>query len=579
MRRAKYLALNIKLGLAGSYPLSDDRIRFHDKVVRLVYGSKKHWSRTGLVHTSPFDNDQIASNTAYITQLIRSAIEEAFPNSPGKFDVLLVDFSNNEFGMLREPILMQLADVFDALCLADTCNNFVLLLPEMPAEETASIQHFSTMETRLKMYRLAIISNDGGHLLIPKKGWKLSSIKARYATLMGGVEEDASKRFENKIVRRLGHFKRARHNGGCRLYSYTTDNCKDELLELIKIWWSKRRAKPKAIIYDSRTSPSLAMAIKAFAVLKNLYCQRVVDVIGFSRVAKEASEHNPCLLMLDVVETGETLVRYAKSLEAVGVEIVEEVLAGIIKGSSKQMKIAEFAVTGFSCRPKEPETTECVQCRLGLPTTSDDEEEFLKIRSFDLWHMASTVDWEPEPDVPDNIGLGYEVVPRFSDMLKKYGDWIAYKMERICTRFSHPDNFFVIHPDETGASAVSDKLWLRFQNKLSVIKVPRDAIKSAQNNGGEWKTVLREWDGDDTWVRQLNSLGDASAVITDIFNGSGSTFKAILDLLNCFDVEVFCYFPFVDRDCGVDDFGKYHALRYSLYDWYGPRYLKGQETS
>jgi hypothetical protein len=575
MRKPKYLAMNVKLGLAGSYSVGADRVRFHDKVVRIIYGEKREWVRLGLSHTSPFDYEQIASNTAYISDLVDSARYEALEKKDGKFDVLLIDFSNNEFDLLREPILMQLADVFDRICSTKICKSFLLLLPELPAPETASIQHFSQMRTLPKRYRLAVISNDGNNILIPKKGWNISSLAVRYQKQAKSLEEDASHSFENKIVRRLGHFKREKHIGGCRSYSYATDNCVDELVELIKIWWSNQRIKPKAIVYDSRNNPSLAQAIKAFSASKKLFFQRVDDVVSLPEIATATSTLSPCLLILDVIETGSTLLSHANRLKGVGVNVSKDVLAAISKGANKQTKIREFNITSFASKPGEPETAECVQCRLGLPHTSDDEESFLKLRSFDMWEMARSVGWEPETDVPDNIGEGYQVVPRFTEMLKKYGDWIAYKMQGLYTSFPHPDNVFVIHPDEDGANALSDKLRLRFKNKLTVIRVPREAIRLHQAAGGSWKTAREQWEGDETWLRQLESLGDASAIITDIFNASGSTFRSILELLAFFDQSVFCYFPFVDRDC-VENLEKYNILRYSLYDWYGPRPLKGR---
>jgi hypothetical protein len=409
-------------------------------------------------------------------------------------------------------------------------------------------------------------------MLSPKPGWKISSLKARYEKLAKRLEEDASQSFKNKIVRRLGHFKRARHGGGCRFYSYVTDNCEDELEELLKRWWSERRKKPRAIVYDSRNNPSLTEAIKSFSESKKVHFRRVHDVLSHSEVARETADHNPCLMILDVIETGGTLLSHANRLKGVGVNIINDVLVAISKGP-KKTTIGEFNITSFASKPGEPETTECVQCRLGLEPTSDEEDSFLKIRSFDMWEMASVVGWGPETDVPDNIGEGYEVVPRFTEMLNEYGDWIAYKMEGLFKTFYHPDNVFVIHPDEEGANAVSDKLRLRFNNKLTVIRVPRGAIKLAQNAGGSWKEACARWRGDKTWLVQLESLGDADAMITDIFNGSGSTFRSVFDLLTDFGLGVFCYFPFVDRDC-VENPEKYNVRRYSLYDWYGPRPLK-----
>jgi adenine/guanine phosphoribosyltransferase-like PRPP-binding protein len=443
----------------------------------------------------------------------------------------------------------------------------------LPAKETASIQYFRQDKSLPKPFKFAIISNAGDSILIPKKGWKLSSIERRYSVLIRALEEEASKSFKSKIVRRLGHFRRAKNSGGCRLYSYTTDNCVDELKELIREWWSAKRIKSTAIIYDSVNNPSLTEAIQSFSVSKKLFAERLDDVVSHPHLAAEASSHDPCLLVLDVIETGDTFLGHVEALKALDIKVDKEVLAAIAKGGNKQATIGGFSVTAFALKPREPGGLECAQCRLGLPLTSDDRENFWKLRSYDIWEMASKVGWEPEQDIP-NVGDGYEIVPKFEEMLLEYGDWIAYKMEKLYTDFKHTDNFFVIHPEEGGANKVSEKLQLRFKNKLSVIKVPRPAIEMAQVANNAWQTVIDEWEEERIWIDQLNSLGEASAIITDIFNASGSTFGSLLALLKHFEISAFCYFPVVDRDCGPDLGGKYqNILRYSLYDWYGPRVL------
>ncbi|MFS8086092.1 MAG: hypothetical protein ACMG6H_10715 [Acidobacteriota bacterium] len=573
MKRLKYISINVRLGVAGSFPLNEDRLQFHAKVLQLIHGKDIDLLRLGILHTSPFDYQRIDSDTGYMHGLVQAAIAEATANRSGKFDLLLVDFSNNSFGLLRDPILMQLAGVFEEQCTSRACSNFVLLLPESPASETASMQQFAATAQKLAHYKLVITANDGTHVLFPKKGWKISALRDRYIKLRKNFEDDAFTRFENKIVRRLGHFKRARHGGGCRLYSYTSDNCETELQELIENWWAKKEDRPDAIVYDSRSNRSLITAIKAFAESKGLRFYRVQDLFSIQSEATKATAHSSCVLFLDVIETGNTLLSHATKLSQLNIKIDQEVIAAISKGTNTITRIGEYVVASFCSRDREPETTECVQCRLALPFSNDDEESFVGLRAFDMWQMAWEVGWESEQQVPDNVGEGYELVPRYPDLVGRYGDWIAYKMEKLYQRLSYPNNIFAIHPDEPGANAISEKLQLRFKNKLSVVKVPRGVIKEAQSLKNSWANIV-EREKDQVWIKQLESLSNASAFITDIFNASGSTFQSLYELLKFYGISVFCYFPFVDRDCGPANSAKYKVSKYTLYSWYGPRQLR-----
>jgi hypothetical protein len=164
-------------------------------------------------------------------------------------------------------------------------------------------------------------------------------------------------------------------------------------------------------------------------------------------------------------------------------------------------------------------------------------------------------------------------------MLSEYGDWLAFKMEQFLKMLNHPQNLFVVHPDEAGAISVSDKLKLRYKhNRLTIIKIPREFIKLAQENENNWEKILIGDVKNKDWYIELSSITNASALITDVFNASGSTFLSIYTLLKYFKIGVFCYFPFVDRDCLFVNLQKYPVPKYSLYDWFGPRKLKKRAT-
>jgi hypothetical protein len=567
MRRTTFISLNVKLGLAGGGALEFDRISFHRKLLQILFPRKKNLTRLGLNRTSPFDFTRMRLDAAYVSNLINDALLESLASK--SLDVLLIDFSNNSFGLLRDPILIQLSDVLGQLSGKGICSTFVLLLPDIPPPESASRQHFQALSEGHPSSKLIAIANDGDSIWLPRHG-KISSLKGRYVKHLQSLEVELTERFRRKIVRRLGHFPRARHSRGCRLYSYLADNCEKELLELLKNWWTRTKRKPNAFVYDSLSNPSLNAAIKALSTSKKVPFYRVTDLFDIRDEAAKAREHKSITLVVDVVETGETVVQQLTKLREMGINVGNEVLAAISKGSNRQ-KLGELKITSFASFPAEPDSDECIQCELGLSQTSDVTEYFDTLRAFDFWYMAHEVGWECEPDIPENIGEGYKMIPRFREMLMAHGDWIAYKMERLYKTLPYPEDIFVIHPQEDGADEVSKNLRLRFDEHLSVVQIPRTAIKVAQAHSNAWDQILPKLKGSEEWVSQLQSLSSARALITDIFNASGSTFRCLSALLRHFQIPIFCYFPFVDRDFGKENESKYEAKKYSLYRWYGPR--------
>lgn len=567
-----YVSIDIRLGLAGSRKISPQRIAFHEKTIKLVFGSRNNLTRSGAPRVSPFNYKRINDEPGYIADIINLAVRDATHNDNASIDLLLVDLSSNPFDLLREPILIHLAEALDVVCSKRLCLNFILLLPELPGQQTASIQRLAATSNNNPDSVFIVIGIAGGQYKLPTSFKLPPSFQRAFTKVVKEKMMNPASRFEDKIVRRLGHFRRSRHESGCRLFSYMTDNCEDELLEMLKDWWVKKNMGCNVILYDTRNNPSLTTAVKAFCEYKGLKFYSITDVLTDAKIAAEVKSKQPCLIILDVIETGDTLLDHVVKLQSIGVITHTNVLAAISKAGYKETRIGDFKVSSFALRDRDAQSGSCLQCQLRLPFTSDDEESFSAVRAFDMWFMATKVGWEGETDIPENVGLGYKAVPRFTDMLDEYGDWIAYKMERLYSQLNHPENIFVIHPDELGAAAVSDKLRIRFNN-LSIVKVPRPAIKLAQSMNNSWKDALTQL-GKEEWVKQLESLSQASALITDIFNASGSTFQSLLQLLRYFNISVFCYFPFVDRDCGPGSLDKYSVPKYSIYQWFGPRQTK-----
>ena len=574
----RYIALDINIGLIGFQAVAPERISFQEKVVQLVYTPTETVDRLGMRNSLALDYDHVDDQPAFIGSLINEALNSANV-AAAVIDLLLIDFTSNAYDLIRDPLLISLAEKIESLYLQKQVRKFLVLLPQLPGLEMASIKRFSSIvESHSPTPHLTILSNAGSSYVFSSDRTKrvdLQTIEKRYLSIQKELDENPEKRLRQKLIRRLGHFRRTRHGQPCRTISYVTDNCEEELSVLLDIWWSKNGMSAETILHDTKNNPTFSTALIAFAMRNELKCYRIGDVLAQRRLAREVRGQN-CIVAVDVIETGETFVEIAKLLKQRDINLSNKVLAVINKGGNSESKLGDFEISSFLGVDSRTELGDCKQCELNLPFTSDGTETYSTLRSFDLWFMARQVGWHKEPEYPDNIGYPYPLIPVFPKMLSMFGDWIAYKMHRILSQRNHPQNLFVIHPDEPGATSVSDKLRLRFNN-LIIVKVPRSEIKAAQISKDSWTEVLTK-NADADWVKQLASLSKTSALVTDVFNASGSTFLSLYKLLNHFSIMPYCYFPFVDRDCGTSSEEKYPIPKFSLYDWYGPRELYLNES-
>jgi hypothetical protein len=262
-----------------------------------------------------------------------------------------------------------------------------------------------------------------------------------------------------------------------------------------------------------------------------------------------------------------------RTLQEIGVSIGPNILAAITHERESTILLDRQTFSVFSLvqvKREDDVAAECLKCSLQLPRTQDSHENQGKISSHDFWFMVEKSGWEPEPDkeVPA-AGYAYSLIPKFSSMIERYGDWLTYKMA-LLLRERKTGPFFVVHPHEPAANKINERLVWRFERKFYSVKVPKEHINAAQKANNSWESVLREHSTEE-WIEQLKSLKQREAVILDVFNASGSTFRSLAALLASFDIPLLCYLPLVDRHLKTYDYG---VPVFSLYDWYGPRRLR-----
>lgn len=561
-----FAVFDVRIAHAAPMRLARGVDRFYAKLLAALFDHRAAaLKRLDDRWTVPVDHDTESRHPERLRLLLGNTLS---PKT--KRDYTVYDLSTNE--PVREAILVQLALVIDRACADRTCLHHVVLLPTLPSRESLSVQQLSK-NTELHDGRVVlIIANTGDYYDLSSSDVQLASMPPEYPQMRSryGVTSTPHERLRRKLVRRLGHFRRRGTIRACRRYSYVTINASSEFASLIQEWWDLHRPDVDLIVHISENNPWFLNAIKSVSSGSGLPCFGLSDALAAAQA--EANELDlTCVLMVDVVESGSTVRRAVASLAELGIRCFDQALAGISKGFP-EVRVDDTLVHGLLTVPAEPDVAQCESCQAKQPFSSDQAEDTRQIRSFDMWWMASDVGWEREPikEVPRGTGRRYSGIPRFEKMLRSYGDWVAFKMETILNDPARPETLFAIHPDEKAASVLSQKLVDRYEGRLSVVRIPRSAIRHAEAT--DWRHAIEK---DSDWAHQLrwiakNQGGQSGAVIIDVFNASGTTFQMLFRLLEHYKITPYCYFPFVDRDPSSER-QEYPPRKYALYQWYGPR--------
>jgi hypothetical protein len=573
----KYASLDIRIGVSGVRQVSAKRAKFHDQVAGLLLKEGEVITRVGSQLTSPIDHKRYVHHSAYIKQVVADTLSVA-TDSEGPLNLCIIDFTSNAFVSVRDPLLFALADGIKESCENGLCTFFAILLSELPGPSSASFQLFDKMKELLQAeFTVLFVPDSGDYYGFFSERREMPKFPEEYRNILRIMYGDPSSKLERKCIRRLGHFQSHDPKNGtsrCRIYSYYMLDCENELSSLFADWWREHGNECKSILFDLKNNISFRNVLKAFGSQHNILTERIVDVLQSVDLRKAVMQIGKSLLVLDAFETGSTLNHYILNLRAAGIEVSNEVVVCINKSGSKISRCGDSHVFGFVSRSGESEITPCLQCNLKLPFLPESHESFIRIRAFDMFHMISSSGWEQEPveEAPENRDLRYDILPAFSKILEDFGDWIGLKIFSLLHDNPLPDDFFVIHPEEADSTALSNRLLSLFDRKLYIVKIPKYAIKEAQCNGNSWNQVVSKYQKSE-WVERLSSVGDAGAIILDIFKGSGSTLISLIPLLQHFGKAPFCYVCLVDFDPRQEQSGGIAIPKYSLYNWYNPRVL------
>jgi hypothetical protein len=565
-----YLAININIGTPDLKRVMNSRIKFHDAVASILFPKERKNIRLGLDIPSTITNYDYVHNPASIDKIL----EEALKHINDAINLCIIDFTDDMNLSIRDPLLIALFESIRNLCVVGACTYFAVLLPELPGDVSASYVFLDTFSrTMLGDCTVVLIANSGKNHQFSLKKKRMPAILDSYKKAVIDLYGLPTARLERKCIRRLGHFRSEYYWIGqhkCRRFSYFIRDCQDELLVLFEEWWARNTSNTHSILFDLANNEPFRKSIKAFGEKMSIQTFRIQDIFTKPELKKKIKKTESCVLVLDVVDEGETLSHYIGKLDEIGINVNKKVVAAINKTGSKQSKSGEYNIHGLLARQSEHIAEPCIQCSLGLPYEKDSHESFIRIRTFDMLDMSRNSGWSPEflVEVP-NGRQQYQMIPNFDKMLEEYGDWIGYKIRLLLQNHNCPESWFILHPDEAQSTVLVKKIQTVYDWSIPVVHVPRDLITEAQKNNDRWDKTLVS-NPSNSITKELAALTNSSSLIVDIFWGSGSSCRSLLALLKHFRIGAFAYVSFVDfepqKQDSVDGLPKY-----SLYQWYNPR--------
>jgi len=568
-------SFHIQIGAISGLDLTPKQVCFHELMAAKLKQRPNSHSSYGV----PVSHYEAVHEPRVLPRRIVEYLRTISTSIPGSTDLCLVDLCSTPYFLLRDPLLLELISGIAEACSSGLCNEFVLLLPKMPGSQGAfrsKLRHLDEI-TGNQPPVVHLISNDGSvYAYEPGKGEVHRNIGPDYETLRVAAYGDFQTRIERKSVRRLGHFATLHPRSGnlrCRHYSYFIHDCGTEMLQAFQQWWDMNDCAARAILYDLKCNDLMRDVVVAHADGLDIRAERIIDVFSSETLAGQIRPLGPVVVVLDAIESGETLRYYAEDLHSLGIEIADDVFVAVSKHGG-HLPDPDVRIGALITRPREPGALTCPQCSLRLPFTGDGPERLSRMRSYDLHYMIADVGWTEEPklEVPQTVGRQYQWLPNFTEMLKRYGDWIGYKLYWSLVEHGVPEAWFLIHPAEADSSSVCQRIYDSAEDDLSIVSVPRTRIESAQMANNSWNDILESSAGE-SWADQLRDLRGTAGVVVDIFNGSGSTCKTLIELIKQTGNQPLAYACVVDfnPDWNMPAIDSIQKL--ALYEWPVPRVL------
>lgn len=561
-----------RFGAAAPEPLPDKMMEFYRWLAETITGESSRLFEHGsykIENTIALNFDEFSKNH----HIILDKFVERVLSWEGKVNVAIVDIANPPGNFTPGRIEINLAHaigfIFDSQEIIKP-NLFILLLSELPPE---GIIDLALLEKHIAGGKVVIIDNQGE--LLGNQVYLDNFDYDQYKMQLINARQKPLELLRLKMIRRLGHFKRdfKNPNSDCIRYYYDGTDCERELIQLIKDHIiNKYHDKIPLLLYYRETTEWLSRPVMALAETIGAICAHVDEFLAAPEKYYYDKKINP-LIIFPLIDTGKTiesiLSRWNQRQELTSPYILS-ILSST--GSSEIDGYIKLTVNGSEHvisylllvdRTKYSQKI-CPMCKLGIPLSKPDKENYLMFTTYDMWEMADQAGWKPETEVPESR-KGLNLVPRFPEMIHKNGAWIA---RNIRNRLAHGIEGFpampmlIVCPDERGAKALVGHLEV-FQ-WITIVRVPKEAINSCYEEDIEWVELEKQWKNKEWFFQLANASKNLPVVIVEEFILTGGTRAALRRIVERLKLNVTGHFSLVDFNPVKS--ASYDKPCYSLYD-------------
>lgn len=472
--------------------------------------------------------------------------------------IVLVDLSSAPYVLMREPLLQHLAEA--AVSIAAPSGRAVAIALPGSAPASTSLLWVPMEEADAQLQGSIVVVDEKGALATFGSASHLpDSFAVEYRKRSAALHSDLAEAFDNKLLRRLGHFDLGAAGGcedECSNYFFDAADCVDELATMLERRVESIRRRSKKGPWTLVLCPSEADWVQEAAILVSSRTE-----IALEEWPKRAGRRVPkalvgrrLILLFDVVRSGRTARKVLETIDGwAGVEVALAYAAVGPRQTLRNLPGGLRLEVASKANMERTPRSECEQCQLGLPFTPWQRDAGAhQLRAFDLWSMLLSVDWNEEGYGPE--GGRFESSPNFEQIFDEYGDYLAYRYQEALSNFDDSE-IVVVSPDEPGVNALMRRLRTRLDNRLVSVGIPRPIIEEVRLTKSKRQIgEILDANIDQAWVRQLRNVQEKreSVVMVDEFNGSGGTARAILDLLVEARVQVRGFLPLVDRKPEID---------------------------
>ncbi len=388
--------------------------------------------------------------------------------------------------------------------------------------------------------------------------------------------------FKTKLIRKVGHFKLNENSNDCCRYFYDAAYGTKELRKLLLdhlFSIATDTEQFEYIFYTSKVSPWLRETLSAVSGdLEKDYTKQFPlfkGAFNYEQIHQELVDKykgGNILLVADCINTAHALnraiVAIQKNFPALAssnfhiISVLNNTSRGTYTDETRTVRIIknqrEFQVpTLVSVNIDEVPSGECPLCKLKIAHTDLEEDNYLKLRSYDFWKLSDKAGYEFEPFKPGQNAEEKLYVPVFLNWLEENASYIAYKFLRTIDekKVSSQLDFVIIYPDETGQSGfenmpivktASGKLaeTLKEIFNKSAIGIPRNIITKVNRGKAKMEQInnLKE-----SWVKAIKDIPlETDIIILTDFSKSCKTFECINSIVGWLDKTTKCYFTIAD---------------------------------